>query len=64
LVTLRRLLVGYAIGVAIGLPLGMLTATSLLFEATIGSLALGLQTLPGVCWVPRASTSAPSSATS
>jgi len=54
LVTLRRLLVGYAIGIAIGLPLGMLTATSQLFEDTIGSLALGLQTLPSVCWVPLA----------
>ncbi|MGA7527155.1 MAG: hypothetical protein WBW11_07980 [Pseudolabrys sp.] len=29
-VTLRRLLVGYAIGVAIGLPLGLLTSTSVL----------------------------------
>jgi ABC-type nitrate/sulfonate/bicarbonate transport system permease component len=28
-VTLRRLLIGYAIGVAIGLPLGLLTTTSL-----------------------------------
>jgi NitT/TauT family transport system permease protein len=51
-VTLRRLLVGYAIGVLIGLPLGLLTSTSDFFEDTIGSLALGLQTLPSVCWVP------------
>ena len=53
-VTLRRLLVGYAIGIIIGLPLGMLTSTSDYFEDTIGSLALGLQTLPSVCWVPLA----------
>jgi NitT/TauT family transport system permease protein len=53
-VTLRRLLVGYAIGVIIGLPLGMLTSTSDYAEDTIGSLALGLQTLPSVCWVPLA----------
>jgi NitT/TauT family transport system permease protein len=53
-VTLRRLLVGYAIGIAIGLPLGLLTSTSDYFEDTIGSLALGLQTLPSVCWVPLA----------
>lgn len=53
-VTLRRLLVGYAIGVAIGLPLGLLTSTSDFFEDTIGALALGLQTLPSVCWVPLA----------
>ena len=53
-VTVRRLLVGYAIGVAIGLPLGLLTSTSQLFEDTIGSMALGLQTLPSVCWIPLA----------
>lgn len=53
-VTLRRLLIGYAIGVAIGLPLGLLTSTSDYFEDTIGALALGLQTLPSVCWVPLA----------
>jgi NitT/TauT family transport system permease protein len=53
-VTLRRLLIGYAIGLAIGLPLGLLTASSKFFDDTIGVLALGLQTLPSVCWVPLA----------
>jgi NitT/TauT family transport system permease protein len=53
-VTLKRLLLGYAAGVMIGLPLGLLTSTSELLEDTIGSLALGLQTLPSVCWVPLA----------
>src|SRR5947199_1759807 len=53
-VTLRRLLSGYAIGLAIGLPLGLLTASSKFIEDTIGVLALGLQTLPSVCWVPLA----------
>jgi NitT/TauT family transport system permease protein len=53
-VTLKRLLIGYAIGVLIGLPLGMLTSTSQFFEDTLGALALGLQTLPSVCWVPLA----------
>jgi NitT/TauT family transport system permease protein len=53
-VTLRRLLVGYAIGLLIGLPLGLLLSTSHFLEDTIGALALGLQTLPSVCWVPLA----------
>jgi NitT/TauT family transport system permease protein len=53
-VTLQRLLVGYAIGIAIGLPLGLLTSTSDYFHDTIGALALGMQTLPSVCWVPLA----------
>jgi NitT/TauT family transport system permease protein len=54
LVTMKRLLMGYFIGVAIGLPLGLITSTSRYFEDTIGALALGLQTLPSVCWVPLA----------
>jgi sulfonate transport system permease protein len=53
-VTVRRLLMGYTIGVAIGLPLGLLTSTSQFFEDTIGAMALGLQTLPSVCWIPLA----------
>ena len=53
-VTVRRLLTGYAVGVLIGMPLGLLTSTSQFFEDTIGSMALGLQTLPSVCWIPLA----------
>lgn len=54
IVTMKRLLIGYFIGVIIGLPLGLITSTSRYFEDTIGALALGLQTLPSVCWVPLA----------
>jgi NitT/TauT family transport system permease protein len=54
LVTLRRLLVGYAIGIVIGLPLGLAVSTSQYLEDTVGALSLGLQTLPSVCWVPLA----------
>jgi NitT/TauT family transport system permease protein len=54
LVTLRRLLLGYFIGVVIGLPLGLLCSSSEFAEDTVGTLALGLQTLPSVCWVPLA----------
>lgn len=53
-VTLKRLLAGYTIGVVVGLPLGLLTSASQLMEDTLGALALGLQTLPSVCWVPLA----------
>ncbi|HWY92991.1 MAG TPA: ABC transporter permease subunit, partial [Chthoniobacterales bacterium] len=50
LVAMRRLLAGYIIGIAAGLPLGLLTARFKFCEDTIGVLALGLQTLPSVCW--------------
>lgn len=53
-VTMRRLLLGYLIGIVIGLPLGLLCSASEFVEDTIGTLALGLQTLPSVCWVPLA----------
>ena len=53
-VTLKRLLLGYAAGLVIGLPLGLLTARFNVLNDTLGLLALGLQTLPSVCWVPLA----------
>jgi NitT/TauT family transport system permease protein len=53
-VTLKRLLLGYAAGLALGLPLGLLTARFNVLNDTLGLLALGLQTLPSVCWVPLA----------
>ncbi len=51
-VTLRRLLLGYAIGFVIAVPLGLLLAQSKLMRDTLGVLALGFQSLPSVCWVP------------
>ncbi len=53
-ITMRRLLIGYIIGIIGGFPLGFLTARWKVFQDTIGTLALGLQTLPSVCWVPLA----------
>jgi NitT/TauT family transport system permease protein len=53
-VTMSRLLVGYFAGVAIGVPLGILTAQFRWAQDTLGVLGLGLQTLPSVCWVPLA----------
>ena len=53
-VTTKRLLLGYFAGVIVGIPLGLLTARFQWAHDTIGVLALGLQTLPSVCWVPLA----------
>ena len=53
-VTTKRLLIGYTIGVAAGIPLGLLTARFQWAHDTIGVMSLGLQTLPSVCWVPLA----------
>ncbi|HLP06971.1 MAG TPA: ABC transporter permease [Opitutaceae bacterium] len=53
-VTLKRLLLGYAIGLIAGVPIGMATARLRALRDTVGVLALGLQGLPSVCWVPLA----------
>jgi NitT/TauT family transport system permease protein len=54
IVTMKRLLIGYALSIIFGLPLGLLTARFKFVEDTLGVLALGLQTLPSVCWIPLA----------
>lgn len=53
-VTLKRLLLGYFIGVILGVPLGLVTARFRWAGDTIGVIGLGLQTLPSVCWIPMA----------
>ncbi|MBI3853259.1 MAG: ABC transporter permease [Verrucomicrobia bacterium] len=53
-VTLKRLFLGYAVGLIAGLPLGLLIARFKFFQDTLGLLALGFQTLPSVCWAPLA----------
>jgi NitT/TauT family transport system permease protein len=52
LVTFKRLALGYLIGITLGIPLGLLTARFDFFRSTLGLIALGLQGLPSVCWVP------------
>ena len=53
-ITMKRLLLGYVAGLALGLPLGLLNARFKFMEDTLGVMALGLQTLPSVCWAPLA----------
>ena len=53
-VSLQRVLLGYAISLVIGVPLGILLARTRWAQDTIGALVLGLQTLPSICWLPLA----------
>lgn len=53
-VTLSRLVVGYVIGLGLGLFSGFLLYKSPVARNTLGLAALGLQTLPSVCWTPLA----------
>lgn len=54
MVSLERLAIGYAISLVIGMVLGALIGRIRLLEETVGSLILGLQALPSVCWLPLA----------
>ncbi len=54
LVSLQRLITGYALSTLVGLTLGLLIGRFRVVEETIGSLVLGLQALPSVCWIPLA----------
>lgn len=49
-----RLIVGLAISIAGGIILGILMARIESVNQTIGSLVLGLQSIPSVAWVPMA----------
>jgi NitT/TauT family transport system permease protein len=49
-----RLIVGLAIAIAIGMALGIFMAKTDVVNNTIGSLVLGLQSIPSVAWVPLA----------
>jgi NitT/TauT family transport system permease protein len=54
LASLRRILLGYSISLVAGVLLGLGISRNKLIAETIGSLILGLQTLPSICWLPLA----------
>lgn len=53
-VSMRRVIIGYAISVVLGIFLGALLASSKFLEDTLGRVILSLQSLPSVCWLPLA----------
>jgi NitT/TauT family transport system permease protein len=54
LLSLRNVAIGYGLSVVIGVSLGLLIGRHRLLEETVGSLVMGLQALPSVCWLPLA----------
>jgi NitT/TauT family transport system permease protein len=52
--SVSRGLLGFAVAVAIGIPLGLVVARVKPLRAGLGPLLSGLQTLPSVAWVPAA----------
>lgn len=53
-VSMTRILIGFALSIAIGLPLGLLIGRVAFLSDTLGSVLNGLQTLPSICWLPLA----------
>jgi len=53
-VSMRRVLIGYAISVVLGMILGLGVASSKFLEETMGGLLVSLQSLPSICWWPLA----------
>jgi NitT/TauT family transport system permease protein len=52
--SLRHIIIGYGISLVLGVVLGVLIGRYRLIEETLGSLVLGLQALPSICWLPLA----------
>lgn len=51
-VSLKRIAIGYGISIILGTILGMVIGRNRLLEETLGSLIIGLQALPSICWLP------------
>ncbi len=52
--SMQRLVIGFGISASIGILSGLAIGRSKLLDETVGSIALGLQTLPSICWLPFA----------
>jgi sulfonate transport system permease protein len=52
--TVVRLLVGYTVALAMGIPLGIALARSRMVKQSFGPIVLGLSSVPSICWLPLA----------
>jgi NitT/TauT family transport system permease protein len=53
-VSMKRMLIGYALSVVLGMILGLGVASNKFLEETMGGLLVSLQSLPSICWLPLA----------
>ena len=52
--SMQRILIGFGISAVVGMALGLAMGRIRLLDETVGSLVLGLQALPSICWLPLA----------
>jgi NitT/TauT family transport system permease protein len=50
--TMQRMLVGFAIAFIIGMSMGVAIGSVSWLDGTLGSLVLGMQSLPSISWLP------------
>ena len=53
-ISLKRMLVGYALSVVLGGALGLVLAQNGFLEETLGRLVVSVQSMPSICWLPLA----------
>jgi NitT/TauT family transport system permease protein len=52
--TMRRLAIGFTLAFVIGMAIGIANGTMRWVDETLGSLVLGMQSLPSITWLPLA----------
>ncbi len=52
--SMQRILIGFGISAVVGILLGLAIGRIKILDETVGSLVLGLQALPSICWLPLA----------
>jgi NitT/TauT family transport system permease protein len=52
--SLSRIAIGYGLSLLMGIPLGLLLGRISIVQKTVGTMILGLQALPSICWLPLA----------
>jgi NitT/TauT family transport system permease protein len=53
-VSMKRILIGYALSIVLGMILGLGVASNKFLQETMGGLLVSLQSLPSICWLPLA----------
>ena len=54
LVSMKRVLIGFGLSIVGGVLIGLAIGRVKLLDETIGSIVLGFQALPSICWLPVA----------
>jgi NitT/TauT family transport system permease protein len=52
--SMQRILFGFGLSAVVGMALGLVLGRVKLLDRTVGSVLLGLQALPSICWLPLA----------